>query len=108
VKAITQTGKWFPDRATLRGLVKPIAVGSATGSVVGLVPAVGGDIAGIIGWENARKVSKRKEEFGKGSLEGLTAGDTSSAAVLGGSVTTTMALGVPGDAVMAVMLGSML
>lgn len=108
VKAITQTGKWFPDRSLLKRLIKPIAVGSATGSVVGLVPAVGGDIAGIIGWENARKVSKHKEEFGKGSIEGLTAGDTSSAAVIGGSVTTTMALGVPGDAVMAVMLGSML
>jgi TctA family transporter len=32
-----------------------------------------GDIAGIIAWENARKTSKHPEEFGKGSLEGLTA-----------------------------------
>ncbi|MEE2048616.1 tripartite tricarboxylate transporter permease, partial [Nocardiopsis tropica] len=62
---------------------------------------------GILGWDQARRASKRPEEFGKGSLEGITAADTSSNATLGGSVTTTLALGLPGDSVMAVMIGSM-
>ena len=75
---------------------------------VGLIPAAGGDIAGLIGWERARRVSKTPERFGKGSLEGLAAADTASSATLGGSLTTTMALGVPGDSVMAVMIGSMI
>lgn len=108
VKPVTQLGQWMPGRKLMRRLFKPMGIGAVTGSVVGLVPAVGGDIAGIIAWDNARKVSKHPEEFGKGSLEGLTAGDTSSTATLGGSVTTTMALGVPGDSVMAVMIGSMM
>lgn len=108
VKPVTQMGRWMPGRKLMRRLLKPMGIGAATGSVVGLVPAVGGDIAGVIAWENARKASKHPEEFGKGSLEGLTAGDTSSTATLGGSVTTTMALGVPGDSVMAVMIGSMM
>lgn len=107
-KPINQMGQWMPDWPLMRRLTKPMGIGAATGSVVGLVPAVGGDIAGIIAWDNARKASKRKDEFGKGSLEGLTAGDTSSTATLGGSVATTMALGVPGDSVMAVMIGSMM
>lgn len=107
-KPITQLGQWMPDGAMFRRLLKPMGVGATTGSVVGLVPAVGGDIAGIISWDNAKRVSKHPEEFGKGSIEGLTAADTSSTATIGGSVTTTMALGVPGDSVMAVLIGSMM
>ncbi|WFP17672.1 tripartite tricarboxylate transporter permease [Citricoccus muralis] len=108
IKPIQQLGRWFPDGATFRRILKPMGVGAGTGSVVGLVPAVGGDIAGIIAWDNAKRVSKNKHEFGKGSIEGLTAGDTSSTATIGGSVTTTMALGIPGDSVMAVLIGSMM
>ncbi|REE03870.1 tripartite tricarboxylate transporter permease [Citricoccus nitrophenolicus] len=107
-KPISQLGQWMPDRAMFRRLIKPMGIGAGTGSVVGLVPAVGGDIAGIIAWDNAKRFSKRKDEFGKGSIEGLTSADTSSTATLGGSVTTTMALGVPGDSVMAVLIGSMM
>ncbi|WP_313816833.1 tripartite tricarboxylate transporter permease [Citricoccus sp.] len=107
-KPISQLGQWMPDRAMFRRLIKPMGIGAGTGSVVGLVPAVGGDIAGIIAWDNAKRFSKRKDEFGKGSVEGLTSADTSSTATLGGSVTTTMALGVPGDSVMAVLIGSMM
>ena len=59
-------------------------------------------------WDQARRFSKEPELFGKGSLEGLTAADSSSNAGVGGSVLTTLALGVPGDSVMAVMLGSMI
>jgi len=72
------------------------------------VPAAGGDIAGLIGWDRARAVSKNKEKFGKGSIEGITAADGASSATLGGSLITTMALGIPGDSVMAVMIGSMI
>src|SRR5690625_5411932 len=53
-------------------------------------------------------MSKKREEFGEGSVEGLMAGDTSTTTTLGGSVTTTMALGIPGDSVMAVLIGSMM
>lgn len=105
---ITQLGKWWPNRAERRQLVKPALIGSGVGAVVGVVPAAGGDIAGIVAWDQARRVSKTPEKFGKGSLEGLAAADTASTATMGGSLTTTLALGVPGDAVMAVMIGSMI
>ncbi|MGM7671339.1 tripartite tricarboxylate transporter permease [Microbacterium sp. A93] len=107
-KPISQLGAWWPGKELTGRLLKSMSIGAGTGSVVGLVPAVGGDIAGIISWDNAKRLSKHKEEFGHGSIEGLTAADTSSTATLGGSVTTTMALGVPGDSVMAVLIGSMM
>ena len=89
-------------------MIKPVAIGSAVGTMVGILPAAGGDIGGIVAWDQARRFSKEPELFGKGSLEGLTAADSSSNAGVGGSVLTTLALGVPGDSVMAVMLGSMI
>nr|WP_187361715.1 tripartite tricarboxylate transporter permease [Phytoactinopolyspora mesophila] len=107
-RPIKQFGRWWPTRAESKRLIKPVAVGSGVGMVVGAVPAAGGDIAGIVGWDRARRLSKKPEEYGKGSIEGITAADTASNATFGGSLTTTMALGIPGDAVMAVMIGSMM
>jgi putative tricarboxylic transport membrane protein len=106
--AVTSFGRWWPNRAENRAMIKPVAIGSAVGTVVGILPAAGGDIGGIVAWDQARRLSKNPELFGKGSLEGLTAADSSSNAGVGGSVLTTLALGVPGDSVMAVMLGSMI
>lgn len=104
---ITQLGRWWPDRGEVRRSVRPVAIGAGVGAVVGAVPATGGDIGGIIAWSQAKRASRHPEEFGHGSIEGLTAADTSSNATLGPSVTTTLALGIPGDSVMAVVLGSL-
>ncbi|MFD5214329.1 tripartite tricarboxylate transporter permease [Microbacterium sp. NPDC058345] len=108
VRPISSLGRWLPNRAELRQSGRATAVGGAVGLGVGLIPAAGGDIAGLIGWERARKASKHPEMFGKGSIEGVAASDSASSATLGGSLTTTMALGIPGDSVMAVMIGSMI
>ena len=107
-RAVRSFGRWWPNRAENRSMIKPIAVGSAVGTVVGILPAAGGDIGGIVAWDQARRLSREPQKFGKGSLEGLAAADSSSNAGVGGSVLTTLALGVPGDSVMAVMLGSMI
>jgi putative tricarboxylic transport membrane protein len=108
IRPISSLGRWWPNKSEYKQMGKPLVVGSVVGMIVGVVPAAGGDIAGLIGWDRAKRVSKRPEEFGKGSIEGLTASDTASSATLGGSLTTTMALGIPGDSVMAVMIGSMI
>lgn len=107
VRPISSLGRWWPTKAERREMRKPFAVSTGIGTVVGVVPAAGGDIAGLIGWDRAKRMSKHPEKFGKGSIEGLTGADTASSATLGGSLTTTMALGIPGDSVMAVMIGSM-
>lgn len=106
-RPISQLGRWWPNRAEARSLVRPTMIGCAVGSVVGVVPAAGGDIAGVVAWDQARRTSATPERFGKGALEGVAAPDSASCATMGGSLTTTLAVGVPGDSVMAVMLGSM-
>ena len=107
-KPISSLGRWWPNRAEVRLLGRPVGVSGLVGLIVGLIPAAGGDIAGLIGWDRARQASRHPEKFGTGYIEGVAASDTASSATLGGSLTTTMALGVPGDSVMAVMIGSMI
>ncbi len=107
VGLVQHVGRWWPNRSELRRMGKPFAIGAGVGAVVGAVPATGGDIGGVLAWTQAKRASRTPEEFGQGSIEGLTAADTSSNATLGPSVTTTLALGIPGDSVMAVMIGSL-
>ncbi|MFC7787695.1 tripartite tricarboxylate transporter permease [Microbacterium sp. MAHUQ-60] len=108
VRPISSLGRWWPTWGELKQTGRATAISGSVGLGVGLIPAAGGDIAGLIGWEQARRASKNPEKFGKGAIEGVAASDTASSATLGGSLTTTMALGIPGDSVMAVMIGSMI
>ena len=107
IRPISSLGRWWPNKAELRQMTKPMAQSGALGVVIGVVPAAGGDIAGLVGWNRAKAISKHPEEFGKGSIEGLVGSDTASSSTLGGALTTTLSLGIPGDSVMAIMIGSM-
>jgi putative tricarboxylic transport membrane protein len=81
---------------------------AAISSVVGAIPAAGGDIASIICWGQAKRLSKHPEEFGKGSKEGLTSSCVGNNGVLGGALTTMLTLGIPGDAATAILIGSLM
>lgn len=105
---ITQLGRMFPNRAERRRLARPVLTGSVVGTIVGAMPAAGGDIAGLISWDQSKRFSKHPEEYGKGSIEGLCAADTANNAQVGGAMATTLALGIPGDSVTAVLIGSMI
>lgn len=108
VQPISALGRWWPARSEYKRIAKPTVISGIVGLVVGIIPGAGGDIAGLLGWDRAKSASKTGETFGKGNIEGVAAADTASSATLGGSLTTTMALGIPGDSVMAVMIGSMI
>lgn len=96
VKPLSSLGRWWPNKSEYKQMGKPLVLGSTIGTVVGIVPAAGGDIAGLIGWDRAKRLSKHPEKFGKGSIEGVVAADSASASTLGGALTTTLALGIPG------------
>lgn len=77
------------------------------GIVIGVLPAIGGSAASMLAWDQAKKLSKTPERFGKGAPEGIIASEASNNSNVGGSLVTIMAFGIPGDAVTAVMLGAM-
>lgn len=105
---VSQLGRMLPNRAERRRLVRPVLTASAIGTVVGAMPGAGGDIAGLVSWDQSRRLSKHPEEYGHGSIEGLAAADTANNAQVGGAMATTLALGIPGDSVTAVLIGSMI
>ncbi|MGN9165841.1 tripartite tricarboxylate transporter permease [Tissierellaceae bacterium HCP3S3_D8] len=77
------------------------------GTVVGILPGAGGTIASFMGYNEAKRFSKNKEEFGKGSIEGIAGSEAANNAVTGGSLIPTLTLGIPGNSVTAILLGGL-
>ncbi|HEX5130362.1 MAG TPA: tripartite tricarboxylate transporter permease, partial [Usitatibacter sp.] len=80
---------------------------SIIGVWIGVLPAIGGSAANMMAYDQAKKLSRHPETFGKGAPEGIIASEASNNANVGGSLVTIMAFGIPGDAVTAVMLGAL-
>lgn len=85
---------------------KIILKGSFIGALIGAVPGVGSSVANLVAYGEIRRTSKKQEEFGKGSVEGLIAAESSNSSSEGGSMTALLALGIPGGAATAVLLAA--
>ena len=99
-------------REVLRYLVskcKTVLVRSSVmGTLIGMLPGAGGEIASIIAYNESKRWSKKPEEFGKGCLEGVAASESANNAVIGGALIPMLTLGIPGSAVAAVILGALM
>ncbi|MBV1820013.1 tripartite tricarboxylate transporter permease [Clostridium cochlearium] len=78
------------------------------GNIVGILPGAGASIASFMGYNEAKRFSKNKDLFGKGSIEGVAGSESANNAVTGGSLIPMLTLGIPGESVTAVMLGGLL
>jgi putative tricarboxylic transport membrane protein len=78
------------------------------GTFVGIVPGVGEDVAAWSSYAAARRASKEREKFGKGSVEGLMAAETGDNACVPGAIIPVLALAVPGSAPAAVLMAAMI
>ncbi|MCL7747970.1 tripartite tricarboxylate transporter permease [Halalkalibacter alkaliphilus] len=84
-------------------------IGSSTiGSIIGAIPGAGGSIANIVAYDQAKKWSKKPEKFGKGCEEGVIASEAGNNSTVGGDLIPTVALGIPGSAVTAVLLSALM
>ncbi|WP_018923010.1 tripartite tricarboxylate transporter permease [Salsuginibacillus kocurii] len=81
---------------------------SIIGTIVGILPGAGSSIANILSYDVAKKVSKNSREFGTGKKDGIIAGESANNSSEGGALIPTLALGIPGSAVTAMMLGALL
>lgn len=87
----------------------PNAIRSAViGICIGILPGIGAGTSNIIAYIVAKKRSKTPEQFGKGTIEGVVAAETANNAGIGGAMIPLLTLGIPGDAVTAVMLGGLM
>jgi putative tricarboxylic transport membrane protein len=79
---------------------------SIVGVIIGIIPGAGGTIAAIAAYGIQKKVSRHAHLMGKGSLEGVAAPEAANNACIGGAFIPLLSLGIPGDAVTAVLIGA--
>jgi putative tricarboxylic transport membrane protein len=92
--------------APLKRLWGIIMRSSVIGVIIGAIPGAGSTISAIVSYGVQKRISKKPEEFGKGSLEGIAAAESSNNATTGGALIPLLSLGIPGDAVTAVLVGA--
>ncbi|MFA1821502.1 tripartite tricarboxylate transporter permease [Virgibacillus oceani] len=99
-----------PKETFLSVIRKPVNLirSSAIGAIIGAIPGAGGSIANIIAYDQAKKWSKESEKFGKGHDEGVVASEAGNNSTVGGDLIPTIALGIPGSAVTAVLLSALM
>jgi len=78
------------------------------GVFVGALPAAGGSVSNILSYDQAKKASRHPEKFGTGIPDGIIAAESANNGTAGGALITMIALGIPGDISVAVMLGALL
>ena len=101
-------GRLWPPMKELLGQWKTMLRGSFIGASVGAIPAAGSAIAVAIAYAQEMRFSKRPDEFGKGVTEGVVAPESANSSSIGGTLIPMMTLGIPGDAITAVLMGSLL
>lgn len=79
---------------------------AAIGTIVGVIPGIGGAVANMLSYTVALQSSNHPETFGKGDPEGVIAPESANNAKDGGSLLPTVGFGIPGSAEMAVLLGA--
>ncbi|WP_066155946.1 tripartite tricarboxylate transporter permease [Hydrogenophaga pseudoflava] len=109
LQAIKQdVSKILPSWSLLRKYLPLTARTSTIGVVVGALPGAGGDIAALMAYDHAKRTVKDPSRpFGEGAYEGLVAPESANNAAVGGAYIPMLTLGIPGDAVTAVIIGAM-
>jgi putative tricarboxylic transport membrane protein len=99
------SGLW-PTREDLRRAAAPIARGTVLGSALGILPGAGHVLASFGAYAIEKRISKRKEEFGHGAIEGVAGPESANNAAAQTSFIPLLTLGLPASPVMALMLGA--
>ena len=83
-------------------------IGTVVGSIIGLIPGVGGQIAGLVAYDQARNFSNERDKFGTGHPEGIIAAESANNAMVGPSLVPLLTLSIPGSPTAAVLLGGLI
>jgi putative tricarboxylic transport membrane protein len=97
-----------PSRNELRRAIPAMFRGTIVGSLCSLIPGTGPTIASFISYAAEKKVSKTPDKFGSGMIEGVACPEAATHSSVQGDFIPTMSLGIPGDAVMALILGALM
>ena len=97
----------FPDKADFKRMIAPILRGTTLGSILGILPGGGAVLASFGAYALEKKISKNSAEFGHGAIEGVAGPESANNAAAQTSFIPLLTLGIPPNAVMALMVGAM-
>jgi TctA family transporter len=98
----------WPTKTDMKRAFFPMWRGTIIGSLCALIPGTGPTIASFVAYATEKKISKHPERFGTGLIEGVVCPEASTHSSVQGDFIPTMSLGIPGDAVMALLLGALM
>ena len=96
-----------PGRDDLRRMGWPTLRGSALGSFFGALPGTGSTLSSFLSYAMERRIARRPERFGRGAIEGVAGPEAANNAAAITAFVPTLTLGIPGDPIMALMLGAL-
>jgi len=97
---------FLPSREEARRSVAPTVRGTALGFLVGILPGGGAVFAAFLSYAMERRLSRRPEEFGKGAVEGVAGPESANNAGTSGAFVPLLCMGLPANAVTAVLLSA--
>ena len=103
--------KRHPIGAAVREVARSgraLTIGTVVGAIIGLIPGVGGQIAGLVAYDQTKKTSPHRDKFGTGHPEGVIAAEAANNAMVGPSLVPLLTLSIPGSPTAAVLLGGLL
>ncbi len=103
-----KVGKLLPTMAEFKASVMPIVRGTALGSFLGILPGGGSVLSSFTSYAVEKKMSKTPERFGKGAIEGVAGPEAANNAGAQTSFIPMLTLGIPTNAVMALMVAGMM
>jgi len=98
----------FPDLHDWKESIWPIIRGSGLGFFLGILPGGGAVISSFVSYGVEKKLSKHPEEFGKGAIAGVAGPESANNAATAGAFIPLLTLGLPSNAVMAILLGALM
>jgi putative tricarboxylic transport membrane protein len=103
----TAIGRMLPTREDVRRCVKPVLRGTFVGGLLGILPGNGAVLGPFASYTLEKKLSKRPKEFGSGAIEGVAGPESANNAGAQTAFIPLLTLGIPPNAVMALMVGAM-
>ncbi|CAN7641996.1 tripartite tricarboxylate transporter permease [Neorhizobium sp. LjRoot104] len=100
-------GRLLPNRHELRQSIAPVVRGTLLGSAFGILPGNGAILAPFASYAVEKKIAKDPSRFGKGAIEGVAGPESANNAGAQTSFIPLLTLGIPANAVMALMVGAM-
>jgi len=97
-----------PDWKILKQSGGSIGRGSIIGSVLGILPGAGGSMASFMSYAVEKRVSRTPQRYGTGMMQGVSGPEAANSSAAITAFIPTLTLGIPGDAIMALMLGALM